>query len=130
MKNLLRVALALAALGMLLLGLGFAAAVPKVLNDFAIAATSLHGIGNLRADLGGCFVALGLFTLFGLRRGHANWLTVPLVFMVAFLLLRLIHLGVDGVSNEGLRSTAVEIVLLGLFVAARRLLRNDAPVKA
>ncbi len=130
MKNFLRIALVLTALGMLLVGLGFAAAVPKVLGNFAIAATSVHGMGTVRADLGGCFVALGLFTLFGLRRGHAQWLTVPLVFMAAFLSLRLIHLGADGVSSEGLRSTVIEVVLLALLLAARTLFRDDVQAQA
>jgi len=125
MKSFLRVALAALALGLLLVGGGFASASPRVLGDFAIAATSLHGMGTVRADLGGCFVALGLFTLFGLRRGHARWLTVPLVFMAAFLLLRLIHLGTDGVSSEGLRSTVIEVVLLALLLAARTLFKDD-----
>lgn len=125
MKNLLRIVMALLALGLLVVGLGFATASPRAMSDFAIAVTGPHGMGTVRADMGGCFIALSLFTLFGLRRGQARWLIVPLQFLGLILLLRLIHLGVDGVTSEGLRSTVIEIVMLVSLLAARRVFADD-----
>lgn len=126
MKNLIRTVIAVLAIGLLAVGIGFATASPRVMSDFAIAATGPHGMGTVRADLGGCFIALSLFTLFGLRRGQAKWLLVPLQFLGIILLLRLLHLGVDGVTSAGLRSTVIEIVLLALLWGGRRILTNDA----
>jgi hypothetical protein len=118
----LRLSIALFALALLAAGSALAFAPLKIAHDFAVAATGVAGLGTLRADLGGCFIALGLFTLAGVRPGHARWLTVPLAFIAAFLLLRLLHLGLDGVSEGGLRSTVVECSALTLLVFGRRVL--------
>lgn len=122
MTLLLRLFLALFAFGALGVGAAFALAPHQVAPDFALAVTGVAGLGTLRADLGGCFAALGLFTLAALRPGQARWLIVPLGFIGAFLVLRLLHLGLDGVSDAGLRSTIVESVLVAILVAARRTL--------
>jgi hypothetical protein len=82
-------------------------------------------VGNLRADLGGCFIALGGFTLLGLRPGREQWLNVPIALIGLFLALRLMHLGLDGISDGGIRSTVVEIFLLLQLCLGRRLLTNS-----
>jgi hypothetical protein len=93
--------------------------------DFSVAATRIDGLGTLRADLGGAFAGLALFTFAGMRRSQARWLLVPLVFMGAYLLIRLGHLAVDGVTANGIRSTLVEIVLLVLLYGAHRVLARS-----
>jgi hypothetical protein len=115
----LRAALALFAVATLAVGAAFAVAPLQVADQFAIAATGAAGLGTLRADLGGCFIALGAFTLAGLRAGGVRWLTVPMVLIAAFLALRLLHLAIDGASAQALRSTAVEVVALALLVCGR-----------
>ena len=122
MKTVVRAALALFAIGAIGAGLGFAFMPERLAVEFALSPTSVAGLGNLRADLGGCFIGLGIFTLLGLRRGESRWLDVPLVVMALFLGLRLLHLGLDGVSDAGLRSTLVEVVLLALLIQGRRVL--------
>jgi hypothetical protein len=122
MTLVLRIALSLFAAVTLCLGAAFVLAPQLVAADFAVAATGVAGLGTLRADLGGCFVALGLFTLVGLRPGQARWLAVPLAFIGAFLVLRLLHLGLDGVSAAGVGSTVVAGALVTRLVAGRRAL--------
>jgi len=90
--------------------------------DFAVKWTRIDGMGTLRADLGGAFLGLALFTFAGMRRAQAQWLLVPLVFMGLYLAIRLGHLAVDGVTANGIRSTVVEIVLVVLLYVAHRVL--------
>jgi hypothetical protein len=111
----LRIVLGLLALGLLAGGIGFGFAPERAAVNFAITTTGLAGLGTLRADLGGCFLALGLVTLAGLRPGHSSWLIAPLVFFAAFLALRLFHLAIDGVSFGGLRSATIEAIALALL---------------
>jgi putative intracellular protease/amidase len=122
MTLVLRIALALFAVVFLLVGVALGLMPLLAAPGFAVTASGIAGLGTLRADLGGCFVGLGVFTLAGLRPGHAGWLAVPLAFVGAFLGLRLLHLGFDGVSEAGVRSTVVEAVLVALLLAGRRVL--------
>ena len=94
--------------------------------DFSIKATQIDGMGTLRADIGGAFAGLALFTFAGMRRTRAQWLLVPTVFMAAYLVIRLGHLAVDGVTQNGIRSTVVEIVLLALLYGTHRVLSRGS----
>jgi hypothetical protein len=118
----LRALLALAGLLLLGAGLGLALLPAQLAHDFAVASTGVAGLGTLRANLGGRFVALAAFLFAGLRPGRAHWLLVPLGFIGLILVLRLVHLVLDGTSGAGLRSTGVEIVLVALLAAGRRAL--------
>ena len=115
-----RALIGLVAVAMLAAGAAFALAPTRIAADFAVAATGLAGLGTLRANLGAGFIVMGAFALAALRPGQARWLVVPMVFLASLLALRLLHLGVDGASAAGLRSTAVELVLLALVCGAHR----------
>jgi len=90
--------------------------------DFSVIPTQVDGLGTLRADLGGAFAGLAIFAFAGMRRAQAHWLLVPLTFVGLYLLIRLGHLAVDGVTPNGIRSTVVEAVLLVLLYGAHRVL--------
>jgi hypothetical protein len=125
MLNVMRLSLALFGIGAVAVGLGFAIAPERLAVEFALSPLSIAGLGNLRADMGGSFIALGGFTLLGLRPGREHWLNVPIALIGLFLVLRLIHLGIDGMSDSGIRSTVVEIFLLVQLGLGRRLLANS-----
>jgi hypothetical protein len=108
--------------GFLAGAMGFIVTPAMMEPDFSIAATRIDGMGTLRADIGGAFAGLALFTFLGMRRSQAQWLLVPLAFMAVYLVIRLGHLAVDGVTANGIRSTVVEIVLVALCYAAYRVL--------
>jgi len=116
----LKALIALFGLAMLGVGAAFVLAPLRVGADFAVGIVSLAGLGTLRADLGGLFLVMGGFALAGLRAGHADRLGVPLVMLLVILALRLFHLGTDGVTDAGLRSTVVEAIGVVLLWAGRR----------
>jgi hypothetical protein len=108
--------------GFLAGALGFFVTPGMMEPDFSVVATRIDGMGTLRVDIGGAFASLALFTFAGMRQSQAHWLKVPLVFMGVYLLLRLGHLAVDGITANGIRSTLVELVLVILLYGAHRVL--------
>jgi hypothetical protein len=112
----------MAGFGFLAGAFGFVVTPGMMEPDFSVVATQIDGFGTLRADLGGAFLGLALFTFAGMRRSQAQWLLVPTVFMGVYLVIRLAHLAIDGVTRNGIRSTVVEIVLVALCYAAYRVL--------
>lgn len=126
MTMLLRLLVVLIALACLAGGLGFAFAPTLVAADFAVTTTGVAGMGTLRADLGGLFLASGLFALAGLRKGSEHWLAVPLVFIGTILALRVLHLALDGMSPGGIRSLIAEIVIVAILYGARRAFAREA----
>ncbi|MGA0611684.1 hypothetical protein [Caldimonas sp. KR1-144] len=120
MNSLLRFLVIAAGLALLAVGLAFALVPEKVSADFAVASTAVAGMGTLRANLGGLFVAMGAFALAGARRGRAHWLAVPLAIVALILVLRVGHVLIDGTSEAAMRSSVVELVLVALFAASRR----------
>ena len=127
MNTALRLLVAIAGLALLAVGLAFVLAPQQVSPEFALASTGPAGIGTLRANLGGLFIAMGAFALAGTRRGQAHWLAVPLAMLALMLALRIGHVLLDGASAAAWRSIAVEIVLVWLFAAAARARLREAP---
>jgi len=125
MDKFLRIAVVLMGIAMLLGAIGFIFSPDAMEAQFSVVASRIDGMGTLRADLGGLFLTLALFTLYGSRPGKGAWLVVPAVFMLTAILGRSVHMLVDGLSEPAIRSTGVEIICLGLLEAARRRLSDN-----
>ena len=125
MDKFLRIAVVLMGIAMLLGAIGFIFSPDAMEAQFSVVASRIDGMGTLRADLGGLFLTLALFTLYGSRPGKGAWLAVPAVFMLTAILGRSVHMLVDGLSEPAIRSTVVEIICLGLLEAARRRLSDN-----
>ena len=122
MKKGLQGLTALAGLLMLLGGLAFVFS-PAIMEPyFSVRASQSHGMGTLRGDLGGAFLSLAAFTLYGSRPGNAKWLAVPVVFLCAILFGRMVHVVLDGLTQDAIRSIVIELVGLVLLERARRTL--------
>ena len=122
MAQSLRFLLRLMALTMLLGALGFIFDPASMEQQFAVTALDTHGMGTLRGDLGGTFLMLALFTFYGAREGHAAWLAVPLVFMITVLFGRMVHIALDGLTDEAIRSTVIELIAVAILEYSRRAL--------
>ena len=125
MENGLRFAVILIGVAMVLGALGFMFSPDAMEAQFSVVASRVDGMGTLRGDLGGLFLTLAIFTLYGSRPGKSAWLAVPVVFMLTVLLGRTVHMLIDGLSEPAIRSTVVEIISLAVFEAARRQLATD-----
>ena len=125
MEKSLRIAVVLIGVSMVLGAVGFMFSPEAMEAQFSVVASRVDGMGTLRGDLGGLFLTLAVFTLYGSRPGKSAWLAVPVVFMLAVLFGRTIHILVDGLSEPAIRSTVVEIIGLVILEAARRKLGTD-----
>jgi hypothetical protein len=125
MEMVLRLLVRLLALGMFLGALGFIFSPAAMEAGFAVAALETHGMGTLRGDLGGTFLMLAMFTFYGSRPGKAAWLAVPLVFMLTVLFGRTVHIMLDGLTDEAVRSVVIELVAAATLEYARRTLATD-----
>ena len=122
----IRIGVVLMGLIALLGGLGFIFAPTQMEADFSIVASRVDGLGTIRGDLGGMFLMVAGFMLYGSRPGNSAWLIVPVVLLVTVLFGRTIHILIDGISQPAIRSTLVEIfALLFLDFARRRLPANS-----
>jgi hypothetical protein len=109
---------------MLLGGLSFVF-FPTIMEPFfSVTAIQGHGMGTIRGDLGGAFLSLSAFTLYGSRPENAKWLAVPVVFLCAILFGRAVHIVLDGITNDAIRSVVIEVIGIVLLEAARRKLPN------
>jgi|TARA_B110000259_G_scaffold180805_1_gene221983 hypothetical protein len=125
MEKGLRIAVVLIGASMLLGAVGFMFSPEAMEAQFSVVASRVDGMGTLRGDLGGLFLTLAVFTLYGSRPGKSAWLAVPVVFMLTVLLGRTVHIMIDGLSEPAIRSTVIEIIGLVLLEAARRKLDTD-----
>jgi hypothetical protein len=126
MNTALRLLVIAAGLALLAAGLAFAFVPDRIAADFAVVAEGIAGRGTLRADLGGLFVAMGGFALAGVRKGREHWLAVTLALVAIVLVLRLLHVAIDGPSEAALRLCVAEAALGALFATARRRLGRTA----
>ena len=122
MEKLARILITMIGALLLLGALGFMFAPAMMEPDFSVILSRLDGWGTLRADVGGPFLAIALFAVYGARRGNSRWIWVPLIFMTTFLFGRTVHLVVDGVSQPAIRSYLIEVILLAVLIASRRTL--------
>jgi hypothetical protein len=125
MEKGLRIAVVLIGVSMLLGALGFMFSPEAMEAQFSVIASRVDGMGTLRGDLGGLFLTLTVFTLYGTRQGKSAWLAVPVVFMLTVLFGRTVHILIDGLSEPAIRSVVVEIIALVILEAARRKLNTD-----
>jgi len=122
----IRIGVVLMGLVALLGGLGFIFAPTQMEADFSIVASRVDGLGTIRGDLGGMFLMVAGFMLYGSRPGNSAWLIVPVVLLVTVLFGRTIHILIDGISQPAIRSTLVEIFALGFLEFSRRKLSVSA----
>jgi hypothetical protein len=116
----LRFGVVLLGLIALLGGLGFVFAPTQMEADFSILASRVDGLGTIRGDLGGMFLMVAGFMLYGSRPGKSAWLVVPIVLLLTVLFGRTVHILIDGISQPAIRSTLVEIFALGFLEFSRR----------
>lgn len=93
--------------------------IPQIIeHQFLIAANAPEGLSTLRADFGGLFLGVGMFSLLGLRAGQAHWLLAAMVLIAGAAVGRLVGIIIDGVNAMAFGSMAFELIIAGLFFSA------------
>lgn len=76
------------------------------------------GRANLRADVGGVFLGIGLFAIFAARRQSRVWLAASTLLVGGALLGRFVSVAIDGYSPKVGLPMLVEAIVIGIFTFA------------
>src|SRR5262245_29722181 len=129
MKTISRLFVSLAAVTFFAVGLQFWFAPQQAAQQFGLAA--IHSVGNinLRADLGGLFIGLGLLCAIGAWTMKRAALVSAAALLGAVLVGRIVGWVVDGQADIGARELAIELVAMAALLVLSKTIGGE-PVTA
>ena len=91
--------------------------------DALVAERGLQGVGdigraNIRADVGGLFLAISVFNLIAAIRQDRTWLLASLLLTACALLGRFVSVGFDGYSARVGSPMLVEAIVIAIYLFA------------
>ncbi len=92
-------------------------AVETLVKERGIQAIGAIGAANIRADVGGLFLAIGLFALIAAWKRSTTWLAITWILPALALLGRVVSLGIDGAGPRVFEPIVVELIVLTLLGA-------------
>jgi len=117
-ETVFRLLVGLTGLFFLALGIGFMVFPDIFAVVFSVEPAYGLGVNGIRSDFGGLFLGMSFFCLLGATTGRYRWLAVPIIFLLLIIAGRLIGMGLDGPSSEGVRSLLVELILLVILTGS------------
>lgn len=92
-----------------------------------IVGNSVAGNANIRADVGGIFLAIGIFMLLASWKRSAHWALATLLLILSALTGRLLSLSIDGIGTGILPPILIEMLFAGMMAVAWRLWSEKVP---
>lgn len=89
---------------------------------FGIAPQGPLGFSTLRADFGALFAGTGVLAIAAAVRNNARLMTAPLLLIGVGFAGRLLTIALSGCDASMLQPMTVEVVLIAIFAAGRRVL--------
>ena len=123
MTTFIRVLVGLVALFFVVFGLRFVLT-PEAMaaGDFALLPVGIPGLATIRGDLGGAFLAVGIFSIVGLANRARPWLYAAAIVVGTIATCRLVGFAVDGLNRITVAPFVAELVMVAILLAgARRL---------
>lgn len=118
MKTTLKIVVGLITVFFLLLWLRWMAEPAVMATQWALTATDIAGINNLRGDVGGLFLASAVFCALWLWRGNPAWLRAAAVLMCCVIVGRVAGLIVEGFNDASLVAAVLEAIFVSVFLSA------------
>lgn len=122
MSLIIRLLVGVAGLLAVVIALGFWINPDMLAVQFGIAPQGPLGFSTLRADFGALFAGTGVLAIAAAVRTNARLLTAPLLLIGVGFAGRLLTIALSGYDASMLQPMAVEVVLITLFAAGRRML--------
>ena len=97
--------------------------------EFFVTPLDPGGLSTVRGDIGGMFVAVGVFAALGLRSGYARWLTAAASIVGAVAFGRVIGFVTDGPAQTAVVAFVAELVFIAILMFGARILQG-APANA
>jgi hypothetical protein len=95
--------------------------VEGLVSERGVQALGLIGRANVRADMGGIFLAIGVLALIASYRRSTTWLLATIIVPACALLGRFLSIVLDGYEQRVLEPIIVEFVVLALLGLAYRI---------
>ena len=122
MTALVRVLVGLVALFFVVFSARFLFTPEAIAAEFAILPAGVPGLATVRADLGGAFLAVGIFSILGLAQRARPWLYAAAIVVGTIASCRIVGFALDGLNRVTAAPFVVELVMVAiLLVGARRL---------
>jgi hypothetical protein len=86
-----------------------------------VQALGLIGRANVRADMGGIFLAIGVFALIASYKRSRTWLMATILLPSFALLGRFVSIALDGYEPRVLQPIIVELAVVALLAFAYRI---------
>lgn len=99
----------------------------SVAAERGMAAVGAIGRANLRADVGGTFLAIGLFALIAAWRRSSAMALVAATLVGSALVGRFLSAAFDGIDRAAAEPILIELICLTIFLAAWRIWKGTAP---
>ncbi len=90
-------------------------------TERGVQAIGLIGAANVRADMGGIFLAIGILALIASYKRSTSWLAATIIVPACALLGRFVSIALDGWGPRILEPMVVELVVLLLLGLAYRI---------
>ena len=119
-----RMLIGLGAALLLVVGLGLWFAVEHSMLPMGLSVTADRGLGTVRADIAGLFVASGALGVAAALSLNRNLLWPLQLLLVVALIGRIITFSIDGLSAAGPESMVIEVLLLVVLQWCRNLWPN------
>lgn len=73
------------------------------------------GRANIRADVGGIFLAIGLFAFLAAWRQSEQWALAGMIALAGAISGRIVSIALDGANERALQPIAIEALVLLIF---------------
>lgn len=122
MGLIVRLLVGVAGLLAVVIALGFWINPDMLAVQFGIAPQGPLGFSTLRADFGALFAGIGVLAIAAAVRNNARLMTAPLLLIGFGFAGRLLTIALSGYDASMLQPMTVEVVLIAIFAAGRRVL--------
>ncbi len=122
MGLIIRLLVGVAGLLAVVIAIGFWINPDMLAVQFGVAPQGPLGFSTLRADFGALFAGTGVLAIAAAVRNNARLLTAPLLLIGVGFAGRVLTIALSGYDASMLQPMAVEVVLITLFAAGRRML--------
>jgi hypothetical protein len=92
--------------------------IEALVNERGLQAISDIGRANMRADVGGMFLGIGLFAIIAAWKEDRIWLTATILLVGGALLGRFISIAIDGYTLRVGAPMLVEAIVIAIFAFA------------
>jgi len=120
MDKAIKVGIGIMCIPLIILGLTAMFNPMGLVERLSVIPQGIHGLNTIRGDVGGLLMSAALLMIIGLWRSNTTWFLAVAVIMITVMFGRVIGLVVDGTDATLIPPFAVEIIVLGLMLAAHK----------